>query len=216
MFWNGRQIVYGDGDDEIFRQFTCGLDATARDVMLAAMQHILPLEFHGQSVRARRPPSGMCSGCWSSSSVARRAWTGRTGCWATGCSTPWPGIRGLRSLAEPGTAFDDDRLGKDQQPAHMRGFARAARHPRERQRRGPRQLRYPEPRLLPDRHCHRWERLGDRRPHLVRGAARPQAHRPQWFPGLRRRDRPRSPGRMPARYVPRGTRLGVTPRQQRG
>jgi Zn-dependent metalloprotease len=32
--------------------------------------------------------------------------------------------RALRSMIEPGTAYDDDVLGRDPQPAHMRDFVR--------------------------------------------------------------------------------------------
>jgi Zn-dependent metalloprotease len=37
-----------------------------------------------------------------------------------------PGIRarGIRSLKEPGTAYDDPILGKDPQPGHMRDYVR--------------------------------------------------------------------------------------------
>jgi Zn-dependent metalloprotease len=36
----------------------------------------------------------------------------------------WQGIngKGLRSMSEPGTAYDDPLLGKDPQPAHMKDF----------------------------------------------------------------------------------------------
>jgi hypothetical protein len=123
LFWDGQQIVYGDGDDEIFRRFTYGLDATARDVMMAAMQHILPLEFRGQ-------PGALLTSIADVFGVLvkqfRLEQTVEQADWLLGAEMfhSRPGIRGLRSLAEPGTAFDDDLLGKDQQPAHMRDFVR--------------------------------------------------------------------------------------------
>ncbi|MGZ4508539.1 MAG: M4 family metallopeptidase [Blastococcus sp.] len=123
VFWNGQQLVYGDGDDEIFRRFTYALDATARDVMLAAMQHIRPLEFRGQ-------PGALLTSIADVFGVLvkqfRREESVERADWLLGAEMfhPRPGIRGLRSLAEPGTAFDDDLLGKDRQPAHMRDFVR--------------------------------------------------------------------------------------------
>jgi hypothetical protein len=123
LFWDGQQIVYGDGDDEIFRRFTYGLDATARDVMLAAMQQILPLEFRGQ-------PGALLTSIADVFGVLvkqfRREEPAEQADWLLGDEMfhSRPGIRGLRSLAEPGTAFDDELLGKDQQPAHMRDFVR--------------------------------------------------------------------------------------------
>ena len=44
--------------------------------------------------------------------------------WLIGAELLAPGVNGvaLRSMAAPGTAYDDPRLGKDPQPAHMRDY----------------------------------------------------------------------------------------------
>ncbi|HWO50144.1 MAG TPA: protealysin inhibitor emfourin, partial [Ornithinibacter sp.] len=44
--------------------------------------------------------------------------------WLIGAELLAPGVNGvaLRSMAAPGTAYDDPRLGKDPQPAHMSGY----------------------------------------------------------------------------------------------
>ena len=46
--------------------------------------------------------------------------------WLLGAGVFAPGIRGrgLESLANPGTAFNDPTLGKDPQPSHMRGYVK--------------------------------------------------------------------------------------------
>jgi len=46
--------------------------------------------------------------------------------WLIGVGLFMPGIRarGIRSLQEPGTAYDDPLLGKDPQPGHMRDYVR--------------------------------------------------------------------------------------------
>ena len=74
----------------------------------------------------------------------------------------------LRSLKAPGTAYDDDVLGRDPQPAHMDDYVETTR----RQRRRAHQLRHPESRVLPDGAAPRRQRVGARRPDLV-----PHAHR---------------------------------------
>jgi Zn-dependent metalloprotease len=55
----------------------------------------------------------------------------RTGSSEKNCS--WqeqflPGVKGvgLRSMSNPGSAYDDPRLGKDPQPKHMSGYAQLA------------------------------------------------------------------------------------------
>jgi hypothetical protein len=44
--------------------------------------------------------------------------------WLVGAELLAPGVNGvaLRSMAAPGTAYDDPRLGKDPQPAHLRDY----------------------------------------------------------------------------------------------
>ena len=44
--------------------------------------------------------------------------------WLIGAQILAPGFQGraLRDMANPGTAYDDPRLGKDEQPGHMRDF----------------------------------------------------------------------------------------------
>jgi Zn-dependent metalloprotease len=46
--------------------------------------------------------------------------------WLLGADLLGPAVEGvaLRSLKAPGTAYDDDVLGKDGQPAHMDGYVR--------------------------------------------------------------------------------------------
>jgi Zn-dependent metalloprotease len=46
--------------------------------------------------------------------------------WLIGAGLFAPGVAGkaIRSMAAPGTAYDDPRLGRDPQPAHMRDYVR--------------------------------------------------------------------------------------------
>ncbi|MFF1794644.1 M4 family metallopeptidase, partial [Kitasatospora sp. NPDC058263] len=48
--------------------------------------------------------------------------------WLIGAGLLAPGVQGvaLRSMKAPGTAYDDPRLGKDPQPAHLRDYVRTA------------------------------------------------------------------------------------------
>jgi Zn-dependent metalloprotease len=48
--------------------------------------------------------------------------------WLIGAGILAPGVAGraLRDMANPGTAYDDPKLGKDRQPGHMRDFVQTA------------------------------------------------------------------------------------------
>ena len=68
---------------------------------------------------SRSPTSSACS-----SSSALLGQTADQADWLVGAELLAPGVNGvaLRSMAAPGTAYDDPRLGKDPQPAHMSGY----------------------------------------------------------------------------------------------
>ena len=82
--------------------------------------------------------------------------------WLIGAGLLAPRVTGaaLRSMKAPGTAYDDDVLGKDPQP----GDDGRLRPHGPRQRRRPHQLRHPQPRVLPARPPQlggqAWERAG--------------------------------------------------------
>jgi len=47
-FWNGRQMVFGDGDQEIFQRFTICLDIIAHELTHGITQYEAGLEYEGQ------------------------------------------------------------------------------------------------------------------------------------------------------------------------
>ncbi|WP_376715360.1 M4 family metallopeptidase [Janibacter limosus] len=62
----------------------------------------------------------------SSSAIWASRRTRPTGSSAPSCSPPRSRGQALRSMAAPGTAYDDPRMGKDPQPAHMDDFVRTS------------------------------------------------------------------------------------------
>ena len=48
-FWNGTQMVYGDGDGEIFQRFTKCLDVVAHELTHGVTQYEAALEYQGQA-----------------------------------------------------------------------------------------------------------------------------------------------------------------------
>ncbi len=120
-FWNGNQMVYGDGDGEIFRRFTKALDVIAHELSHGVMQHEANLAYRGQSGALNESFSDVFG------SLVKQYRLGQTAAeadWLIGSGLFMPGVkaRGIRSMKEPGTAYDDPVLGKDPQPGHMKDY----------------------------------------------------------------------------------------------
>jgi Zn-dependent metalloprotease len=120
-FWNGRQMVFGDGDGRIFGRFTQSLDVIGHELTHGVTQYEAGLEYQGQSGALNEHMSDVFGSMvkqYTLGQTAKKAdWLIGEGLWA-------PGVKGkaLRSMKAPGTAYDDPRIGKDPQPAHMDGY----------------------------------------------------------------------------------------------
>jgi Zn-dependent metalloprotease len=117
-FWNGEQMVYGDGDGEVFTAFTGPLDVTGHELTHGITQYTADLAYQGQSGALNESISDVFGSLikqWHLKQTADKA------DWLIGQGLFAKGVHGvaLRSLKEPGSAYDDPRLGKDPQPGHM-------------------------------------------------------------------------------------------------
>ncbi|MFC8680946.1 M4 family metallopeptidase [Microbacterium ureisolvens] len=120
-FWNGERMVFGDGDGEVFVGFTGSLSVIAHELAHGVIEDEGGLLYRGQSGALNESVADVFG------ALAEQHHEGQTADAATwligeGIFTDAVQGRALRSLAEPGTAYDDDVLGKDPQPAHMRDF----------------------------------------------------------------------------------------------
>ncbi|HEX6675679.1 MAG TPA: M4 family metallopeptidase [Actinomycetes bacterium] len=120
-FWNGQHLVVGDGDGELFQRFSADVEMTAHE-----LSHTLTrqagLSYQGQTGALNESVCdvlGILVKQWSLHQDQAAAAD-----WVIGASVFSPDVKatGLRSLAAPGTAYDDPRLGKDTQPDHMRAY----------------------------------------------------------------------------------------------
>lgn len=117
-FWNGSQMVYGDGDGILFTSFTRPLDVTGHELTHGVTQHTAGLDYYGQSGALNESVSDVFG------SLIKQHHLGQTADqadWLIGQGLLGPDIQGaaLRSMKDPGTAYDDPRIGKDPQPADM-------------------------------------------------------------------------------------------------
>jgi len=120
-FWNGRQMVYGDGDGRVFRRFTIALDIIGHELAHGVTQYEANLEYRGQPGALNESFSDVFG---SLVKQYRRRQTVGEADWLIGEGLFMPGIRakGLRSMSNPGSAYDDPLLGRDPQPGHMRDY----------------------------------------------------------------------------------------------
>ncbi|MDN4475280.1 M4 family metallopeptidase [Demequina sp. SYSU T00192] len=117
-FWDGEQMVFGDGDGVIFNRFTIAVDVEGHELAHGVTAATANLEYRDQPGALNES----LSDCFGSMVKQRsRGQTAAEADWLIGEGLLAPGIHGvaLRSMKDPGTAFDDARLGKDPQPAHM-------------------------------------------------------------------------------------------------
>ncbi|MCL5498888.1 M4 family metallopeptidase [Escherichia coli] len=120
-FWNGQQMVFGDGDGEIFNRFTIAPDIVAHELSHGVTETEAGLIYFEQSGALNESLSDVFGSLvkqYLHKQTAEEAdWIIGEGLLAAGVNG-----KGLRSMAEPGTAYDDPLLGKDPQPAHMKDF----------------------------------------------------------------------------------------------
>jgi Zn-dependent metalloprotease len=120
-FWEGSQMVYGDGDQQIFKTFTGPLDVTGHELTHGVTQYSGGLDYRGQSGALNESISDVFG------SLVKQYHLGQTADqadWLIGQGMFTDTVRGvaLRSMKAPGTAYDDPNLGKDPQPGEMANY----------------------------------------------------------------------------------------------
>ena len=117
-FWDGQQMVYGDGDGVIFDRFTKCLDVIGHELTHGVTAATAALNYNGQSGALNESMSDVFG------SLVKQMTLGQTADqadWLIGAGLLLPNIQGraLRDMKNPGTAYNDPELGQDPQPADM-------------------------------------------------------------------------------------------------
>ncbi|SEF45704.1 Thermolysin metallopeptidase, catalytic domain [Actinacidiphila yanglinensis] len=120
-FWNGEQMVFGDGDGRIFLDFTLPVDVIGHELTHGVTQFTANLDYQGQSGALNESVSDVFGSLIKQFTLQQ---TAEQADWLIGAGLLAPGIHGvaLRSMKAPGTAYDDPHLGKDPQPGTMDGY----------------------------------------------------------------------------------------------
>jgi Zn-dependent metalloprotease len=126
-FWNGVQIVYGDGDEDLpvetrlFNRFPSSLDVIGHELAHGVTSFTAKLVYMDQSGALNEHISDVFG------SLTRQRKLGQTAAeadWVIGKGLFTSNVNGegIRSMKAPGSAYDDPLLGKDPQPGHMSGY----------------------------------------------------------------------------------------------
>ena len=117
-FWNGNQMVYGDGDGQLFDRFTKAIDVIGHELTHGITQYEAALDYHGESGALNESFSDVF-GILVKQRLLQQ--TVEQSNWLIGEGLLMPNVKGvgIRSMKEPGTAYNDAVLGKDPQPGHM-------------------------------------------------------------------------------------------------
>lgn len=126
-FWNGQQMVYGDGDadlppaQQLFNRFTIAIDVIGHELTHGVTQYEANLDYQDQSGALNESISDVFGSLVKQYHLNQDA---RSADWIIGEGLFTANVHGvgIRSMKAPGTAYDDPVLGKDPQPATMSGY----------------------------------------------------------------------------------------------
>ncbi len=126
-FWNGSQMVYGDGDtglpasQQIFNRFTIAIDIIGHELTHGVTQFTANLAYENESGALNESISDVFGSLVKQRHLNQSATEAD---WIIGQGIFTPNIKGegIRSMKAPGTAYDDPVLGKDPQPANMKDY----------------------------------------------------------------------------------------------
>ena len=124
-FFDGSQMVFGDGDGVYFNRFTISIDVIGHELTHGVTASTAALEYHDQPGALNESVSDVFGSLVKQRSLGQTAdqadWLIGAGLWTAAVN----GVA-LRSMKAPGTAYDDPVMGKDPQPDHMSRYVTTA------------------------------------------------------------------------------------------
>ncbi len=126
-FWTGTQMVYGDGDEDLpeaerlWNGFTRAIDVIGHELAHGVTQYEANLAYRSQSGALNESLSDVFGSLVKQKALGH---TADQADWLIGEGLFTSNVNGvaLRSMKEPGTAYDDPVIGKDPQPGHMNDY----------------------------------------------------------------------------------------------
>jgi len=119
-FFDGRNLVFGMGDGEVFGDFTLGLDIFAHEFGHKVVDVGPRLEYAGQPGALNEHMADVIGVCVRS--TQENVESGYN--WRIGASLFLDGTSALRDMKRPGSAYNNRLLGVDPQVGHMSQYVR--------------------------------------------------------------------------------------------
>jgi len=120
-FWDGVRLTMGNGDGVIFVDFAASPDVVGHELGHGVVQFTANLDYYSQSGALNESYADILG---TLTEQRLRDETFDTANWLIGDEIMAPGLYGeaLRSMAYPGTAYNNSILGQDPQPDHMSNY----------------------------------------------------------------------------------------------
>ena len=120
-FWDGDEMTFGDGDGSVFENFTKSLDVVAHELTHGVTQYTANLDYYSQSGALNEHFSDVFGSAIQQYHNEEDA--GKAD-WLVGNEIMGPTLFGesLRSMKAPGSAYNNDLIGVDPQPAHINDY----------------------------------------------------------------------------------------------
>jgi Zn-dependent metalloprotease len=120
-FWDGDEMTFGDGDGAIFINFAKSLDVVAHELTHGVTQWEANLTYEGQSGALNEHFSDVFG---TAITQFVEGQTADQADWLIGDEIMGPDLYGeaLRSMKEPGAAYNNPLMGQDPQPGHMKDY----------------------------------------------------------------------------------------------
>ena len=126
-FWDGTEMIFGDGDGVVFTNFVNALDVTGHELTHGVVQYTARLIYNGQP-GALNEHFADVFGVTIRQFYENQSHTPKTANWLVGDSIMGPTLQGqaIRSMKAPGTAYHNRWMGKDPQPEDMAHYYNGA------------------------------------------------------------------------------------------
>ena len=117
-FWDGVQLVFGDGDGRVFDRLTRPVDVLGHELAHAVTEHSAGLRYRQEPGALNESVSDVFAACLKQRLLGQSP---DEADWLIGAGLFLPGVeaRALRDMAAPGSAYDDPVLGRDPQVGHL-------------------------------------------------------------------------------------------------
>lgn len=122
-FWDGKEMIFGDGDGTSFNRFTISVDVIGHELTHGVTGSEVNLRYMDQSGALNESVSDVF-GSLIKQYVLKQ--TASQADWLIGAGLLTYPNQALRSMKAPGTAYDNEVMGKDPQPADMSHYVHTA------------------------------------------------------------------------------------------